>query len=61
VVKVTASIGIALGHGLTSTADALLKRADSALYAAKVTAATRSRSRSDPSAGAAERVSQAAR
>ena len=34
-VKVTASIGIALGHGLTSTADALLKRADSALYAAK--------------------------
>ena len=35
VVKVTASIGIAIGHGLTSTADALLKRADSALYAAK--------------------------
>jgi len=35
VVSVTTSIGIALGHGLTSTADALLKRADSALYAAK--------------------------
>ena len=35
VVKVTTSIGIALGHGLTSTPDMLLKRADSALYAAK--------------------------
>jgi len=35
VVKVTASIGIALGHGLTSTPDMLLKRTDSALYAAK--------------------------
>jgi len=35
VVNVTTSIGIALGHGLTSTPDLLLKRADSALYAAK--------------------------
>ena len=35
VVKVTTSICIALGHGLTSTPDLLLKRADSALYAAK--------------------------
>jgi diguanylate cyclase (GGDEF)-like protein/PAS domain S-box-containing protein len=35
VVSVTTSIGIALGHALTSTADALLKRADGALYAAK--------------------------
>jgi diguanylate cyclase (GGDEF)-like protein/PAS domain S-box-containing protein len=35
VVSVTTSIGIALGHGLTSTPDLLLKRADSALYAAK--------------------------
>ena len=34
-IKVTTSIGIALGHGLTTTAEALLKRADSALYAAK--------------------------
>jgi GGDEF domain-containing protein len=34
-ISVTTSIGIALGHGLTSTADLLLKRADSALYAAK--------------------------
>jgi diguanylate cyclase (GGDEF)-like protein/PAS domain S-box-containing protein len=34
-IRVTTSIGIALGHGLTTTADALLKRADSALYAAK--------------------------
>jgi diguanylate cyclase (GGDEF)-like protein/PAS domain S-box-containing protein len=32
--KVTTSIGIAIGHGSTS-AEALLKRADSALYAAK--------------------------
>jgi diguanylate cyclase (GGDEF)-like protein len=35
VVSVTTSIGIAHGHALTSTADALLKRADGALYAAK--------------------------
>ncbi len=34
-VKVTTSIGIALGHGGATTAEALLKRADSALYAAK--------------------------
>jgi diguanylate cyclase (GGDEF)-like protein len=34
-VKVTTSIGIALGHGAATTAVALLKRADSALYAAK--------------------------
>ncbi|MEO9136366.1 MAG: PAS domain-containing protein [Casimicrobiaceae bacterium] len=34
-VKVTTSIGIALGQGGTTTAEALLKRADSALYAAK--------------------------
>jgi diguanylate cyclase (GGDEF)-like protein/PAS domain S-box-containing protein len=34
-VKVTTSIGIALGHGAATTAEALLKRADSALYAAK--------------------------
>jgi diguanylate cyclase (GGDEF)-like protein/PAS domain S-box-containing protein len=34
-VKVTTSIGIALGHGGGTTAEALLKRADSALYAAK--------------------------
>jgi len=33
--KVTTSIGIALGHGASTTADVLLKRADSALYAAK--------------------------
>lgn len=35
VVTVTTSIGIALGHGLTSTPDLRLKRADSALCAAK--------------------------
>jgi diguanylate cyclase (GGDEF)-like protein/PAS domain S-box-containing protein len=34
-VKVTTSIGIALGRGGTTTPEALLKRADSALYAAK--------------------------
>jgi len=34
-VKVTTSIGIALGHGDSTTPEALLKRADSALYAAK--------------------------
>lgn len=34
-VKVTTSIGIALGHGAATTPEALLKRADSALYAAK--------------------------
>ncbi|MGE5169758.1 MAG: PAS domain-containing protein [Rudaea sp.] len=34
-VKVTTSIGIALGHGGAATPEALLKRADSALYAAK--------------------------
>jgi len=34
-VKVTTSIGVALGLGGATTADALLKRADSALYAAK--------------------------
>lgn len=34
-VKVTTSIGIALGAGGTTTPEALLKRADSALYAAK--------------------------
>ena len=34
-VKVTTSIGIALGQGATTTPEALLKRADSALYAAK--------------------------
>jgi diguanylate cyclase (GGDEF)-like protein/PAS domain S-box-containing protein len=34
-VKVTTSIGVALGHGGAITSDALLKRADSALYAAK--------------------------
>ena len=34
-VKVTTSIGMALGHGAHVTSDALLKRADSALYAAK--------------------------
>jgi diguanylate cyclase (GGDEF)-like protein len=34
-VKVTTSIGIALGQGGTTTPEALLKRADSALYAAK--------------------------
>ncbi|HMA31029.1 MAG TPA: diguanylate cyclase, partial [Casimicrobiaceae bacterium] len=33
--KVTTSIGIALGQGSSMTAEALLKRADSALYAAK--------------------------
>jgi diguanylate cyclase (GGDEF)-like protein/PAS domain S-box-containing protein len=33
--RVTTSIGIALAHGGTTTAEALLKRADSALYAAK--------------------------
>ena len=35
IVKVTTSIGIALGHGGATTTEALLKRADSALYAAK--------------------------
>jgi diguanylate cyclase (GGDEF)-like protein len=34
-VKVTTSIGIALGRGGATTPEALLKRADSALYAAK--------------------------
>jgi diguanylate cyclase (GGDEF)-like protein/PAS domain S-box-containing protein len=34
-VRVTTSIGIALGSGATTTPEALLKRADSALYAAK--------------------------
>jgi diguanylate cyclase (GGDEF)-like protein/PAS domain S-box-containing protein len=34
-IKVTTSIGIALGHGDAITPEALLKRADSALYAAK--------------------------
>jgi diguanylate cyclase (GGDEF)-like protein len=34
-ISVTTSIGIALGDGETSTAESLLKRADSALYAAK--------------------------
>jgi diguanylate cyclase (GGDEF)-like protein/PAS domain S-box-containing protein len=34
-VKVTASIGVALGQGAATSAEALLKRADSALYAAK--------------------------
>jgi diguanylate cyclase (GGDEF)-like protein/PAS domain S-box-containing protein len=34
-VKVTTSIGIALGHGESTTPEVLLKRADSALYAAK--------------------------
>jgi diguanylate cyclase (GGDEF)-like protein/PAS domain S-box-containing protein len=34
-VKVTTSIGIALGQGAATTPEALLKRADSALYAAK--------------------------
>ena len=34
-VRVTTSIGIALGQGDSTTAEALLKRADSALYAAK--------------------------
>ena len=34
-VKVTTSIGVALGQGGESTPEALLKRADSALYAAK--------------------------
>lgn len=34
-VKVTTSIGIALGQGGATTAEALLKRADSALYTAK--------------------------
>ena len=33
--QVTTSIGIATGHGSATTAEALLKRADSALYAAK--------------------------
>ena len=33
--RVTTSIGIALGHGSSTTPEALLKRADSALYAAK--------------------------
>jgi diguanylate cyclase (GGDEF)-like protein len=33
--KVTTSIGVALGHGSSTTPEALLKRADSALYAAK--------------------------
>jgi diguanylate cyclase (GGDEF)-like protein len=33
--KVTTSIGIAIGKGGATTAEALLKRADSALYAAK--------------------------
>jgi diguanylate cyclase (GGDEF)-like protein/PAS domain S-box-containing protein len=33
--QVTTSIGIAMGHGSATTAEALLKRADSALYAAK--------------------------
>ena len=33
--RVTTSIGIALGHGGATTAEALLERADSALYAAK--------------------------
>lgn len=34
-VRVTTSIGVALGYGATATAESLLKRADSALYAAK--------------------------
>ena len=34
-IRVTTSIGIALGHGASTTPEALLKRADSALYAAK--------------------------
>ena len=34
-IRVTTSIGIALGQGGATTAEALLKRADSALYAAK--------------------------
>ena len=34
-VRVTTSIGIALGHGGATSAEALLERADSALYAAK--------------------------
>jgi diguanylate cyclase (GGDEF)-like protein len=34
-VKVTTSIGVALGQGTQTTPEALLKRADSALYAAK--------------------------
>ena len=34
-VRVTTSIGIAIGHGGATTAETLLKRADSALYAAK--------------------------
>jgi diguanylate cyclase (GGDEF)-like protein/PAS domain S-box-containing protein len=34
-IRVTTSIGIALGHGASTTAEALLKRADTALYAAK--------------------------
>ena len=34
-IRVTTSIGVALGHGSSTTAEALLKRADSALYAAK--------------------------
>ena len=33
--RVTTSIGIALGQGAATTAEGLLKRADSALYAAK--------------------------
>jgi diguanylate cyclase (GGDEF)-like protein len=33
--RVTTSIGIAMSHGGATTAEALLKRADSALYAAK--------------------------
>ena len=34
-VKVTTSIGVALGQGAATTPEALLKRADSALYAAQ--------------------------
>ena len=34
-IRVTTSIGIAIGHGGATTPEALLKRADSALYAAK--------------------------
>jgi diguanylate cyclase (GGDEF)-like protein len=34
-VRITTSIGVALGHGAATTPEALLKRADSALYAAK--------------------------